>query len=38
MELRDHEVLAWVTGERDVPANYDTALFRRLRAFSGGAA
>jgi antitoxin CptB len=40
MEVPDRELLAWVTGEADVPPNYDTALFRRLREFnrSGGGA
>jgi antitoxin CptB len=40
MEVPDRELLAWVTGEADVPPNYDTALFRRLRDFnrSGGGA
>ena len=42
-ELQDFEVLAealdgdlygWVSGEMPVPASYDTALFRRLRAFN----
>src|SRR5271165_1729065 len=31
MEVPDRELLAWVTGETDVQANFDTALFRRLR-------
>jgi antitoxin CptB len=40
MDVPDRELLAWVTGEADVPPNYDTALFRRLREFnrSGGGA
>jgi antitoxin CptB len=40
MEVPDRELLAWITGEADVPADYDTALFRRLREFnrSGGGA
>jgi antitoxin CptB len=40
MEVPDRELLAWITGEADVPSNYDTALFRRLREFnrSGGGA
>jgi antitoxin CptB len=33
IELPDGELLAWITGEADVPPNLDTALFRRLRDF-----
>ena len=33
MEVPDRELLAWVTGEADVPAAYETPLFRRLRDF-----
>jgi antitoxin CptB len=38
IEVPDRELLAWVTGELDVPGNYDTALFRRLRDFNRGGA
>ena len=40
MDVPDRELLAWITGEADVPPDYDTALFRRLRDFnrSGGGA
>ena len=34
MEVPDSELLAWITGEADVPPDYDTALFRRLREFN----
>jgi antitoxin CptB len=34
IEVPDHEVLAWVTGEAEVPAAYDTLLFRRLCDFN----
>ena len=34
LEEPDRELLAWVTYEAEVPANFDTALFRRLREFS----
>src|SRR5262245_44664494 len=34
IEVSDRELLAWVTGEADVPAHQDTALFRRLRDFN----
>ena len=33
IELPDGELLAWITGEADVPPNFDTTLFRRLRDF-----
>lgn len=33
IEVLDRDLLSWVTGEAPVPANYDTELFRRLRAF-----
>ena len=33
LELPDHELLAWITGEADVPPRRDTKLFRRLRDF-----
>jgi antitoxin CptB len=33
MEVPDRELLAWVIGEADVPAAYQTPLFRRLRDF-----
>jgi len=31
IELPDPDLLAWVTGARPVPAEYDTVLFRRMR-------
>jgi antitoxin CptB len=34
IDVPDHEVLAWVTGEAAVPTAYDTPLFRRLRDFN----
>jgi antitoxin CptB len=36
MEAPDPELLAWITGQAEVPPHYDTALFRRLRDFSHG--
>jgi antitoxin CptB len=33
-EVPDRELLAWVTGEAVVPADHDTALFRRMRDFN----
>ncbi|SIQ46514.1 MULTISPECIES: succinate dehydrogenase assembly factor 2 [unclassified Bosea (in: a-proteobacteria)] len=33
IEVLDRDLLSWVTGEAPVPANYDTELFRRLKAF-----
>ena len=34
MEAPDRELLAWITGEAEVPPEYDTALFHRLRDFN----
>jgi antitoxin CptB len=33
LEVRDQDLLGWVTGELATPAEYDTALFRRLHDF-----
>ena len=33
MNVPDGELLAWLTGEADVPAPHDGPLFRRLREF-----
>lgn len=33
MEANDRDVFDWVSGMAAVPGNYDTPLFRRLRAF-----
>jgi antitoxin CptB len=33
IEVPDRDLLAWVTGETDVPAAHDGPLFRRLRDF-----
>lgn len=32
-EVRDHDLYTWVTEESGAPAAYDTALFRKIRAF-----
>jgi antitoxin CptB len=34
IQVPDRTLLAWVTGEADVEAQYDTALFRRLRDYN----
>jgi antitoxin CptB len=34
MEVPDRELLAWITGEAEVNAKFDGALFRRLRDFN----
>jgi antitoxin CptB len=34
MELRDQEILSWIDGTAEVPRDYDTPLFRRLRDFN----
>ena len=33
MEAPDRDVFSWLTGELVLPGNYDTPVFRRLRAF-----
>lgn len=33
IEVLDRDLLSWVTGEAEVPENYDTELFRRLKGF-----
>ena len=33
IEVLDRDLLSWITGEADVPENYDTEVFRRLKAF-----
>ncbi len=33
MEAPDRDVFSWLTGELDLPGNYDTAVFRRILAF-----
>jgi antitoxin CptB len=33
IELPDRDLLAWVTGEADAPADVDTVLFRRMCDF-----
>lgn len=36
LEVPDTDFLKWVTGEKPVPASYDTDLFREISAGSGG--
>ena len=33
IEVLDRDLLSWITGEAEVPSNYDTEVFRRLKAF-----
>ena len=33
MEANDRDVFDWVSGMAPTPANYDTPVFRRIRAF-----
>lgn len=33
MELPDRDVLMFVTGEAETPENFDTPVFRRMKAF-----
>jgi antitoxin CptB len=34
IEAPDADIYAWISGERQVPPDYDTALFRRLLDFN----
>ena len=36
IEVPDRDLLAWITGEAAVPANFDSPLLRDLRAFHLG--
>lgn len=31
---KDHDIYDWISGKQDVPANYDTPLLARLKAFN----
>ena len=33
IEVPDRDLFSWMTGAETAPSNYDTALFRRLKAF-----
>jgi antitoxin CptB len=33
IEVPDRDLLSWITGEAETPANYESAVFTRLRAF-----
>jgi antitoxin CptB len=40
LEVPDHDLYVWVTGEMEIPAAYNTPVMKRLRAFhnaDGGA-
>ena len=34
LEAKDHDIYNWISGKQAVPANYDTPLFERLKAFN----
>jgi antitoxin CptB len=38
IEVPDADLFRWLTGELETPSNYDTPLFRRLKAFHTHAA
>ncbi len=38
MDVPEPDLLAWIMGQTATPAEYDTALFRRMRDFQSGAA
>jgi antitoxin CptB len=33
IEAQDRDLLSWITGEAETPANYESAVFARLREF-----
>jgi len=33
LEVPDHDLYVWITGEMDIPVIYDTSVMKRLRAF-----
>jgi antitoxin CptB len=33
IEVPDRDLLAWITGREETPVNYDTGVFRALKAF-----
>jgi antitoxin CptB len=33
IEVPDRDLFKWLTGEAETPSNYDTAVWRRVRAF-----
>lgn len=33
IEVQDRDLFAWIAEQEPVPANYDTTIFRRLKAF-----
>lgn len=33
IEVPDRDLFSWITGTETAPSNYDTGLFRRLKAF-----
>lgn len=33
IEVKDRDLFAWITDQAEAPGNYDTAVYRRLKAF-----
>ena len=33
LEVQEHDLLAWIIGQREIPAEKDTPMFRRVRDF-----
>ncbi|WP_185982627.1 succinate dehydrogenase assembly factor 2 [Aureimonas mangrovi] len=38
MEAQDRDLFAWMIGAEETPANYDTPVFRQVKAFHAGEA
>jgi antitoxin CptB len=33
LEAQDRDILAWLLGESEIPASFDTGVFKKLRLF-----
>jgi len=33
LDVQEHDLLAWIIGQREIPADQDTPMFRRVRDF-----
>ncbi len=33
LSAKDHDIYAWITGAQDVPANFDTPVMQKIKAY-----